>query len=228
MSGVTLAMAQHSSHTQQINHPNGGTIDMSTKGNSTQRFTLPSGGTVDFTPLSLEAARQSEINRQLQEAGINLTPEQKTQLQQAISGAIATTLTPEQRQLWQRYLSDRAAQANRGEVPMQRDRATEEAIKQALTDAGVPLTPEQEARMEQINEQMGKELEQTFRTNSLPVFGQLLTSFFLPQPLAERVFGASTVGNAVRTYIEATNTILTPEQQQIWNRYWSDRQGKDA
>lgn len=197
---------------------------------STQEFTFPDGGTFYVNYLSPEAEQQEPTKRQLKKAGIDLTPDQETQLQQAFSEAIAFTLTPEQQEVWEQYLREetaqRAEQANSGEFPLQRDRAEEarqwEAIKQALTDAGEPMTAEQEAQMQQIDEQMGSKLEQAFRANPMRSLWQLLSVFFLPRPI-QWMFGSSKVGNSLITYIKAVKNILTPEQYKVWERYWSDR-----
>jgi hypothetical protein len=209
---------------------------MATNDRKTRRITLANGGTIDMTTLSPEAARQAETDRQLQQAGISLTPEQAAQLRQAVSEAIVNTLTAEQRLLWERYLHEQAAQFERDavseEISIGRDRTDEarqwEALKQRLREAGVPLTLEQEAQMQQIHEQMGNELEQAFRANPFQELGKLFGLFFLPRVWAERMAASSAVDSSLQTYIQSINTILTPEQQQVWQHHWSDRSDQDA
>ena len=75
---------------------------MATDDRSARRFTFPDGSSIVITPFRPEA----DTNQQLQIAGIELTPEQKNQLRQAFSEAIANTLTPEQYQQWEQYVSD--------------------------------------------------------------------------------------------------------------------------
>ena len=124
--------------------------------------------------------------------------------------------------------AQRSEQANSGEFPIQRDRNEEarqwEAIKQALKDAGEPITPKQESQMQQINEQMGNKLEEAFRSNPMRSLWQLISVFFLPNPIQWIYFTFFPAGNSLITYIKAVKNILTPKQYKVWERYWSDRQ----
>jgi len=195
---------------------------------STQRFTLPDGITVYVTPFRPEV----ETKRQLERAGLELTSDQQAQLQQAFSEAIANTLTPEQHQRWEQFLNDdfiqQIEQASRGEIPIQRDPVQEardwEALKRAFRDAELPLTPEQEAQMQQIHQQFVNALEPRFRSNPIRALIELISPFFLPEAIARWIFRSTTVGNSLLSYAEEINTVLTPEQKQVWERYLSNRE----
>ena len=113
--------------------------------------------------------------------------------------------------------AQQAKQVSSGEFPLQRDHAEEarqwEAFKQAFRDAGMPLAPEQTRNV----------LEPKFQANPVRTLVELILPFYLPEWIARSIFRSSAVANSVLVSVEATRTILTPEQQQVWERYLSDR-----
>ncbi|NJL21102.1 MAG: hypothetical protein HC895_10230 [Leptolyngbyaceae cyanobacterium SM1_3_5] len=168
---------------------------------------------------------------------------------QAYADAISNTLTPDQFQRWQSYL-DRQAAANPSsaesalenmvnqflaqtepveQTPQEvsRDQAENarrwEQIKQTLRDAGVPLSPEQETRMVQANEQLATSMQQLFENNPGRAWTQILSLFVFPQPIAERIFGSSGLANPIATHFEAVKGILTPEQFRVWEQSFSQQ-----
>lgn len=163
---------------------------------------------------------------------------------QAYADAIENTLTSDQFQRWQSYLDGQAAEnpssaelalenmvnqflAQTEPVPetpeqVSRDRAAEaqrwEELKQKFRDAGVPLTPDQETRFLQVNEQMATSVQQAFETNPGRAWTQILSLVVFPQPIAERIFGSSGLANPIGTYVQEINRILTPEQYRVWEQ----------
>ena len=81
--------------------------------------------------------------------------------------------------------------------------------------------------MQQNHEQMGNVLEPEFRAHPMRALAELILPFFLPKQMARRLFRSSAVANSLLVSVEAIRTILTPEQQQVWERYLRERSERD-
>lgn len=89
-------------------------------------------------------------------------------------------------------------------------------LRQMLQDAGVPLSPEQEARWQQANELLKARLE-PFQAVPICLFLRFFLMAILPQ-IALELVGGALLGDEILDYFKTITQILTPEQRQIWER----------
>lgn len=105
-------------------------------------------------------------------------------------------------------------------------------MKQRLTDAGINLTPQQEATMRQAQRQLGTDMVQVFQDRPLVTIAQLIAAASLPQPQGEALMKTTRLderlGNPLLTYRNSTLNALTPEQRPIWEQRIWQQQGQQS
>ncbi|NJK50821.1 hypothetical protein HC931_24335 [Candidatus Gracilibacteria bacterium] len=144
--------------------------------------------------------------------------------------SILNALTPEQRpiweeQIWQRQGEQTQSTENQGQViaPDPVEQAQQwDATKQRFRDAGIPLTPEQEVQMQAADTKLQAELIQEFQSNPNRAFARYAAFAILPASITER-FANYLMGQALVTYLQSIDRILTPEQRQVWEQGFSSR-----
>ncbi|KAM3102124.1 hypothetical protein ACKFKF_04900 [Phormidesmis sp. 146-12] len=92
-----------------------------------------------------------------------------------------------------------------------------EEIRQMYEDAGVPLSPEQEAQYQQANEQLKARIEPEFRAAPIVFILRFLVMAILPKMVLD-IVGGLLLGDAIVDYLKAMAQILTPEQLEVWER----------
>lgn len=90
-------------------------------------------------------------------------------------------------------------------------------IRQMYEDAGVPLSPEQEAQYQQANEQLKARIEPEFRAAPIVFILRFLVMAILPKIVLD-IVGSSLLGDAIVDYLNTMAQILTPEQLEVWQR----------
>lgn len=254
----------------------------------TQQLTLTTGKKTQMNTSQInkeEAAKMlAEIETRFKKEGINLTPEQKKQIQLAQTTlfnemqqffqentmqklgqlllsavlpeeqgskiaestgigepiakfytTISNSLAPEQRPTWERIwkeLGSERQKANEGNTfnwetadekatVAERRKLFEENNKR-FKNAGLPLTPQQEAQMWEAEEKLSKELlENTFKGNYGKNFIAILAAMMISKEQGE-VAVSSAVNKPLTDYIQAVDNILTPEQQKFWQQSFAN------
>lgn len=147
---------------------------------------------------------------------------------------VLNALTPEQRPIWEsqiwqngdRHQSTNPATDTPFQIttadpnPVEQDRFWEET-KQKFREAGVPLTPQQEAQMQAADAKLQAELTQEFQTNPVGTFARFAAFAMLPASITERI-AADLLGQAVIANLQTVDQILTPQQRQIWQQRFSN------
>lgn len=163
----------------------------------------------------------------------------------AYRNSILNALTPEQRPIWESQIwqnGDRevSPQENRSQPtnqsmdnplqittvtpdPAEQERFWEET-KQRFRDAGVPLTPQQEAQMQAADAKLQAALTQEFQANPVGAFARFAAFAMLPASITERI-APDLLGQSVIAYLRSVDQILTPQQQQVWQQRFSNPQG---
>lgn len=260
----------------------------------TQQLTLTTGKKTEMNTNQInkeEAAKMlAEIERRFQKEGINLTPEQKKQIQLAQTTlfnemqlffqestmqklgqlllsavlpeeqgsklaestgigepvakfytTIFNSLAPEQRPTWERIwkeLGSERQKANQG-ITFNWETADEKATvaerrklfeenNRKFKDAGLALTPQQEAQMWQAEKKLSTELlENTFKGNSGKNFIAILAAMMMSKEKGE-IAVSSSVKKPLEEYIQAVDSILTPEQQKFWQQRFANENNKES
>jgi Spy/CpxP family protein refolding chaperone len=147
---------------------------------------------------------------------------------------VLNALTPEQQTIWERQIwqnGDRPQPGTTGTDnprqmtvvapdPAQQERFWEET-KQQFREAGVPLTPQQEAQMQAADAKLQAELTQEFQTNPVGTFARLAAFAMLPAFITERI-ASDLLGQSIITHLQTVDQILTPQQRQIWQQRFSN------
>jgi Spy/CpxP family protein refolding chaperone len=143
---------------------------------------------------------------------------------QAYRNSVLNALTPEQRQIWEERIWQGGNQTQSSDsqitfdAPNPIEQAQQwEATKQRFRDAGVPLTPQQEAQMQAANAKLQADLNQEFQANPTGTFARFMAVAMLPASITER-FAEGLLGQAVITHWDTIDQILTPEQRQVWQQ----------
>lgn len=149
--------------------------------------------------------------------------------------SVLNALTPEQRPIWESQIwqsGDRPQAANTAtDTPLQITTAVPdpaesarfwEETKQQFRDAGVPLTPQQEAQMQAADAKLQAELTQEFQVNPVGTFARFAAFAMLPASITERI-APDLLGQSVIANLRSVKQILTPQQQQIWQQRFSNR-----
>ncbi|MBD2259054.1 hypothetical protein [Pseudanabaena sp. FACHB-2040] len=144
---------------------------------------------------------------------------------QAYRNSVLDALTPEQRQIWEERIWQGGSQAQSSETsqvtfnaPDPAEHAQQwEATKQRFRDAGVPLTPQQEVQMQAADAKLQADLNQEFQSNPTGTFARFMAVAMLPALITER-FAEGLLGQSVLAHWDTIDQILTPEQQQVWQR----------
>jgi len=147
---------------------------------------------------------------------------------------VLNALTPEQRPIWESQIwqnGDRSQSTNQStDNPLQITTAAPDPDEQArfweetkrrFTDAGVPLTPQQEAQMQAADAKLQAELAQEFQANPAGTFARFAAFAMLPASITERI-APDLLGQSVIAHLRSVNQILTPQQQQVWQRRFSN------
>ncbi|MBE9011461.1 hypothetical protein IQ250_14725 [Pseudanabaenaceae cyanobacterium LEGE 13415] len=92
-----------------------------------------------------------------------------------------------------------------------------EEIRQMFEDAGVPLTPEQEAQYQQANKQFKARIVPEFQAAPILFILRFLVMAILPRFVLDCV-GGLLIGDAIVDYLSTMTQILTPEQREVWER----------
>ncbi|BAU15328.1 hypothetical protein LEP3755_58860 [Leptolyngbya sp. NIES-3755] len=90
-------------------------------------------------------------------------------------------------------------------------------IRQMYEDAGVPLSAEQEAQYQQANERLRARIEPEFRADPIAFILRFLVMAILPKMILDMV-GKELLGDAILEHFITMTQILTPEQQEVWQR----------
>ncbi len=152
----------------------------------------------------------------------------------AYRNSVLNALTPEQRPIWESQIwqnSDRSQTTNTGtDNPRQLttiapDPAEEarfwEETKQKFREAGVPLTPQQEAQIQAADAKLQAELTQEFQVNPVGTFARFAAFAMLPAAITERI-APDLLGQSVIANLRSVDQILTPQQRQIWQQRFSN------
>jgi Spy/CpxP family protein refolding chaperone len=152
----------------------------------------------------------------------------------AYRNRVLNALTPEQRPIWESQIwqgGDRPQSENPAtDNPLQMTTADPdlaeqdrfwEKTKQRFREAGVPLTPQQEAQIQAADAKLQAELTQEFQTNPVGTFARFAAFAMLPASITERI-ASDLLGQAVITNLQTVDQILTPEQRQIWEHRFSN------
>jgi hypothetical protein len=97
-----------------------------------------------------------------------------------------------------------------------------EETKRQFRDAGVPLTPQQEAQMQAADATLQAHLTQEFQANPVGTFARFTAFAMLPAAITERI-APDLLGQPVLTHLRSVDQILTPQQQQIWQQRFINR-----
>lgn len=149
----------------------------------------------------------------------------------AYRNSVLAALTPEQRPIWDKHFWNREGQARSTENnfqitsdapdPAEQARQWEET-KQRFRAAGVPLTPQQETQMQAANSKLQADLNQEFQANPTGTFARFFAVAVLPEAITER-FADTLMGQSLIAHFQEVNQILTPEQQKVWERSFSNQ-----
>lgn len=147
---------------------------------------------------------------------------------------VLNALTPEQRPIWERQIwqnGDRPQSTNQStDNPLQITATTPDSAEQArfweetkqrFRDAGVPLTPQQEAQMQAADAKLQADLTQEFQTNPAGAFARFAAFAMLPASITEGI-ASDLLGQSVITHLRSVDQILTPQQQQVWQQRFSN------
>jgi hypothetical protein len=153
----------------------------------------------------------------------------------AYRNTVLNALTSEQRPIWESQIwqnGDRAQATNQSlDNPLQITTAAPdlaeqarfwEETKQRFRDAGVPLTPQQEAQMQAADAKLQADLTQEFQANPVGAFARFAAVAMLPAAITERI-APDLLGQSVITHLRSVDQILTPQQQQIWQQRFDNR-----
>lgn len=143
--------------------------------------------------------------------------------------SVSNAMTPEQRPTWERIWKEQAAKRERssqangfkweGNIASVAEQKQQfEELKKEFQDAGLPLSSQQEKQMLVAQERLNAEVEQAFKTNPNQALLSLAGIFFAPKEKQGEAFVESSIGKSTVKYLQAVDTILTPEQQKVWQK----------
>ncbi|NJO78834.1 MAG: hypothetical protein HC827_10110 [Cyanobacteria bacterium RM1_2_2] len=152
----------------------------------------------------------------------------------AYRNTVLNALTPEQRPIWEsqiwqngdrsqttNHLTDNPIQITTTAPDLAEQARFWEETKQRFRDAGVPLTPQQEAQMQAADAKLQADLTQEFQANPVGAFARFAAFAMLPAAITERI-APELLGQSVIAHLRSVDQILTPQQQQVWQQRFSN------
>lgn len=142
---------------------------------------------------------------------------------------VLNALTPEQRTIWEERIWNRqqTQPTQKPQITLNPPDPVEEARqweaqKQKFREAGVPLSPQQEIQIQTAFTKLRTGMTQEIQADSVGAFGRLIAVAMLPAPITE-TFAKDLLSPHILTYWRSIDQTLTPQQKQIWDREFSNR-----
>jgi hypothetical protein len=148
-----------------------------------------------------------------------------------VSNTLATEQRPTWEQIWKegKFMQTASNQQNNFTFNIESNiSATERAqnfekTKKMFRDAGVALTPMQEAQMKKADEKLNADFEQVFKKDGNRTIAGVFAAMLLPKEQSEKI-AASIVNNPITAYMKNVNGILNPQQRAVWEQSFNQSQ----